>query len=240
MKTRHELPVLKKLNIRFDIDKLKESYKQFVQNKEWDGFSRDYSSLYNSHNSLPPNFFGEKELKNIGNISDVDWKKTSYKQISLTEFDDEFSLEDRKEGSHSKWSKRVVKNNPKADERWFRKIKPNVPDYLQYILNTMEGAHRTKFACLMPNSSIKPHIDFDTTYSIRLHIAIDTNDKCVIGGWDKKGKLSVAHIPADGSVWFLNPGVRHFAENKGNQPRVHLIFSVESQKLLDEPAEKWK
>ena len=136
--------------------------------------------------SLPPKFFDKEELKSIGKISDVDWRKTSYKQISLTEFDDEFSLKDRKEGSHSKWNKRVVKNNPKADERWFRKVKPDVPDYLLRMLNTIEGAHRTKFACLAPNSSIKPHVDFDTTYSIRLHIAIDTNDKCVIGGWGQR------------------------------------------------------
>lgn len=39
-------------------------------------------------------------------------------------------------------------------------------------------------------------------------------------------------MPADGHVWFVNPGVKHFAVNHGSTERVHLIISADSQSLL--------
>lgn len=231
-KGRHELPVIKKLDYRFDIEKLKLELNEFAQNKVWDGLGSDYAHMCETHTKLPKMFFKEEELKEVDCVCDLDWETSSYQQLSLTEFDEEYELSQRTEMSGSAWDNRVAKKDPKADERWYRKVKDDVPPYLREVLNTFYGSHRTRFANLAPRSEVKPHIDYDTTYGIRLHIALETNDKCFNGGWDKDGNEYKEHIPADGSVWMVNPGVKHYAVNNGDTPRNHLIISLDSQRVL--------
>jgi len=231
-KGRHELPVIKKLDYRFDIEKLKLELNEFAQNKVWDGLGSDYAHMCETHTKLPKMFFKEEELKEVDCVCDLDWETSSYQQLSLTEFDEEYELSQRTEMSGSAWDNRVAKKDPKADERWYRKVKDDVPPYLREVLNTFYGSHRTRFANLAPRSEVKPHIDYDTTYGIRLHIALETNDKCFNGGWDQDGNEYKEHIPADGSVWMVNPGVKHYAVNNGDTPRNHLIISLDSQRVL--------
>jgi hypothetical protein len=231
-KNRHDLPVISKLDHKFDIDKLKEELRLFSKNKIWDGLGSDYAHMCEAHTKLPKMFFKEKELDNIESVCDLDWEKTSYQQLSLTEFDGTYDLSQRTEISGSAWDTRIAKKDPKADERWYRKVKDDVPPYLREVLSTFEGSHRTRFANLAAYSDVKPHIDYDTMYGIRLHIALDTNDKCFNGGWDKDNNEVKEHIPADGSVWFINPGVKHYAINGGSTPRNHLIISIDSQQAI--------
>lgn len=231
-KGRHELPVIARLDYRFDIARLQEELKQFAADKVWDGLGSDYAHMCETHTKLPKMFFKEEELDNVDCVCDLDWEKTSYQQLSLTEFDETYDLSQRTELSGSAWDNRVAKRDPKADERWYRKVKNDVPSYLREVLDTFAGSHRTRFANLAPNSEVKPHIDYDTLYGIRLHIALDTNDDCYNGGWDKDGNEVKYHIPADGSVWLVNPGVKHYAVNAGNTPRNHLIISLDSQDVL--------
>ena len=58
---------------------------------------------------------------------------------------------------------------------------------------------------------------------------------CTFGGIDAvSGKNSRKDIfPADGTVWFINPGVKHWAKNDGEEERIHLIVSVDSQEILN-------
>ena len=178
-------------------------------------------------------FFKKEELQGVNCVCDLNWQKTSYQQLSLTEYDSTFSLDDRTEKSNSVWDKRIAKKNKKADERWFRKIKSDVPDSFRELFKLFDyKIHRTRFAKLSPHSNVKPHIDYDTLYGVRLHIAFETNDYCINGGWDKDNSETKTHIPADGSVWFINPGLKHYAENNGETERNHLILSLDSQKWL--------
>ena len=231
-KGRHELPVIKKLDYKFDIEKLKLELNEFSQNKVWDGLGSDYAHMCETHTKLPKMFFKEEELEEVDCVCDLDWETSSYQQLSLTEFDESYDLSQRQEMSGSAWDKRVAKKDPKADERWYRKVKNDVPSYLREVLNTFSGSHRTRFANLAPHSEVKRHIDYDTTYGIRLHIALSTNKECFNGGWDKDGNEFKEHIPADGTVWMVNPGVKHYAINGGDTPRNHLIISLDSQKVL--------
>lgn len=233
-KGRYELPVIARLNVNFDINKLKEELTQFSSNKVWDSLGSDYAHMCESHTRLPKMFFTKEELAGVDCVCDLDWEKTSYKQLSLTEFDDSYELAQRTEKSGSAWDNRIAKHDIKADERWYRKIKSDVPSYLHELLTYFKGSHRTRFANLAPHSTVKPHIDYDTLYGVRLHIALSTNDHCYNGGWDKDGNEIKFHIPADGSVWFVNPGVKHYAVNNGDTSRNHLIISVDGQEFLDE------
>jgi hypothetical protein len=233
-KGRYELPVLAKLHgITFDIGRLREELSVFSKGKIWDGLGSDYAHMCETHTKLPKMFFKEEELKNVDCICDLDWENSSYQQLSLTEFDETFDLSKRTEISGSPWDSRVAKRDIKADERWYRKVKDDVPQYLKEVISKFSKSHRTRFANLAPYSEVKPHIDYDTFYGIRLHIALETNKNCFNGGWDKDGNEIRQHIPADGSVWFVNPGVKHYAVNEGSTSRNHLIISVDSQEVLE-------
>lgn len=233
-KGRYELPVIARLNIRFDIDRLRKELKQFEENKVWDGLGSDYADMCEAHTKLPAMFFTEEELDGVNHVCDLDWEKTTYKQLSLTEYDETYDITQRIEKSGTAWDNRVAKKDPHADERWYRKFKDDLPPYLREVLTYFPNFHRSRFALLAPYNQVKPHIDYDTTYGIRLHIALETNEECYNGGWDKDGNEIKYHIPADGSVWFINPGVRHYAVNGGSTPRNHLIISLDSQLILEE------
>lgn len=231
-KTRYELPVIKKLDIKFDIERIKKEFEIYERDKIWDAFETDYVNMSNSY-ALPKMFFKDEELEGVDELVELDWEKSSYRQLSLTEYEPSYSLDQRVEKSGTNWDTRIAKHNTKADERWFRKIKKDVPSYLEEILNYFDGkAHRSRFARLAPHSEIKPHVDYDTIYGVRLHMAIETNELCFNGGWDENEKEFKFHIPADGHVWFINTGVKHFAFNNGDTPRIHLVMSVDSQNIL--------
>ena len=237
-KKRTELPVFKQLTkFQFDPKLLTEAYEQYVSGKEWDGLGNEYSNMCKTYTNLPSMFFPEEELEGVTCITQLDFTETSYKQISLVGFDEDYSLDQRTEKSGTRWDNIIAKNNPKADERFFRKRKDDVPEYFNYVLDTIgrDVVHRTRFANLMPKSVIDPHIDYNTEYGVRLHIPIITNDGCTFGGIDANtGETKERHFPADGSVWFINPGVKHWAKNDGDAERVHLIISVDSQAILED------
>lgn len=231
-KNRWELPVIKPLDFRVDIDRLRTELSDFSKGKVWDGLGSDYASLCETHTKLPKMFFKDEELEGIDCVCDLDWEKTSYQQLSITEFDDEYDLSQRTEKSGTVWDERIAKHKKDADERWFRKIKEDVPPYMREIMQMFPGAHRARFSTLAPRSTVKPHIDYDTLYGIRIHIALETNELCYNGGWDQEGNEVKYHIPADGSVWFVNPGVKHYAVNDGDTARNHLIISLDTQSIL--------
>ena len=232
-KGRYELPVMARLHgVSFDIDRLREELALFSRDKIWDGLGSDYAHMCETHTKLPKMFFKEEELAGVDCVCDLDWEHSSYQQLSLTEFDESYNLSQRTEMSGSVWDERIAKRDTKADERWYRKLKEDVPSYLQEVLSSFPGFHRTRFANLAPYSEVKPHIDYDTLYGIRIHIALETNGECFNGGWDKDGNEVKFHIPADGSAWFVNPGVKHYAINGGDTPRNHLIISMDTQRFL--------
>jgi len=237
-KKRTELPVYKQLKqFSFDPDLLREAYHEYVNNKTWDGIGNEYAAMCETYTKLPSMFFKKEELEGVERACDIDWERASYQQISLVDFDESYNLDQRTEKSGTRWDTTVAKNNPRADERFFRKRHQDVPEYFNHVLDTIgrEIVHRTRFAKLNPKSQIKPHIDYNTEYGIRLHIPIITNKGCTFGGIDPvTGETQERHFPTDGSVWFINPGVKHWAKNDGDQERVHLIISVDSQEILNE------
>ena len=236
-KKRTELPVYKQLKqFSFDPDLLRQAYQEYVNNKTWDGIGNEYAAMCETYTKLPSMFFKKEELEGVERACDIDWERASYQQISLVDFDESYNLDQRTEKSGTRWDTTVAKNNPRADERFFRKRHQDVPEYFNHVLDTIgrEIVHRTRFAKLNPKSQIKPHIDYNTEYGIRLHIPIITNEGCTFGGIDPvTGETQERHFPTDGSVWFINPGVKHWAKNDGDQERVHLIISVDSQEILN-------
>ena len=229
---RWEVPVLGRLGISVDIDRIRAELAEYSQGKTWDGLGNEYSNLCETHTRLPKMFFREEETASVECVCDLDWANTSYQQLSLTEFDPDWHVSQRTELSGSRWDKPIRKWPEQADERYYRKILPDVPDYMREVMAMLPNAHRSRFSSLAPGAEVKPHIDYDTLYGIRVHIAIDTNEHCYNGGYDQSGADIRHHIPADGSVWLVNPGVKHYAVNGGDTARTHWIISLDSQSII--------
>lgn len=224
-KSRHELPPIRKLGIKFDIDRLRADLDALASNRRWDGLGAEYRNLCEIFHQLPP-FFMEDCSQPVDD--------SNYQQLALTEFDQSYSLDQRPEKSGSFWDHAHPHRNPAADERFYRKPVGDLPPYLQACLDFFRPSlHRARFAKLKANSQVKPHIDYDTRYSCRLHIPIQTNPSCMMGVEGKNGEKVEEHFEADGSVYFVNQGLKHWATNPSTTERVHLILSVDSQRFLE-------
>jgi len=101
--------------------------------------------------------------------------------------------------------------------------------YIEEVLNAFSKPTRVRFCIIEPGGYIKPHIDYNTDYGVRYQIPIVTNDWCHVGVQRKGEKPEIIHMPADGSVWFMNQGYNHAAWNMGKTDRIHLIVCVGGQ-----------
>ena len=152
-------------------------------------------------------------------------KSNPYKQMAFTEYNPQFNPE--------QFNVKIPKN--RLDERQYNKLKPWVKgSYLEKVVSTFKGfVTRVRLSRMEPGCIIDEHIDYNTDYSIRIHIPLRTNDEC--GFYIHRGsgyKKDYVKMPADGSCWFINQGYKHSAWNKGESPRDHLVFSIAGQEDL--------
>jgi len=122
--------------------------------------------------------------------------------------------------------------NPFADELNYGKRNKLAKGVVAEILDYFESkVTRVRFAMLAPHFSIKPHIDYDTSYIMRYHFPILTNQSCKMHVI-REGKEKSVHFPADGRLYFLNAGYKHWASNDSSASRLHLIVDVHGQHEL--------
>lgn len=233
---RKQLPSFLKLPYHFDMDKILYEFKKFEDTNLYDDLNSSnpdsaYGDFYNSSSKL-------EHLKKFAEVNeDVSKGSQFYRQLSLTEFDGERS-ERQLEQDNSVSTYRKSTNpadpsyDPVMDERRYTRRKDICTGYWNDILDTFKApVTRTRFAYMAPGHSIKPHIDYNTTYSIRVHIPIITNKDAFMCVKTKDG-IQRMHMPADGGVYFLNTGLTHWAENNGTEGRIHLVISLNGQEDL--------
>jgi len=230
---RKELPYFKKLDYRFDMNKLLEAFEPFRDASLYDDLNASnpdsaYGDFYNSASKL------EHLKKFAKSDEDVINGSQHYRQLSLTEFDGDRTVRAVESDNAYKTYRKSTNPadpayEPVMDERRYTKRKAICSGYWNDILDTFKApVTRTRFAYMAPGHSIKPHIDYNTTYSIRVHIPIVTNPDAVMYV-KSKGDTHKMHMPADGSAYFLNTGMVHWAENNGTEGRVHLVISLDGQ-----------
>jgi len=118
---------------------------------------------------------------------------------------------------------------PEADEHNFGVRNDMVAGPIEDFLNSFKAPlARVRFAAMAPGFDIKPHTDYDPTYITRFHLPIITNDGCKFFA-ENKGVVQEKRMPADGRVYFLNAGIKHWAVNEGSTWRVHLLIDVKNQ-----------
>ena len=255
LKKRNELPNFMQLPYIFDINKIIDSLNNIPEDfndlNDSDGYGRVAESCpcleekfglkfntiedaykYLRNSGIKPENMKWDYTKFVQNSkSGFKLKNNPYKQMALTEYNTKFNPEE--------FNVQIPKN--RLDERQYNKLKHWViGTYLEEVLSTFKGlVTRARISRMEPGCVIDEHIDYNTNYSIRVHIPIRTNNKS--GFYVRRslnGKKDYIQMPANGRCWFLNQGYRHSAWNKGNTPRDHLVLSLVGQEDLAMIAKK--
>jgi hypothetical protein len=221
MKRREELPFFKKLPYTFDVDRILKDFNLIKDKNDDLTIEGGYGDLVGSKAPKLENAFS------IGKYTEyVDGMvKGDYTQVGMTQYNPD--------AVNREYNIKI--SNKRPDERHYNSLRPELEgSYIQEVMNTFRGeATRTRIAILKPGAAIKPHIDYNTDYSVRYHIPLKTNDLSGFDNVDKAGNREEIHMGL-GECWFLNQGFRHSAWNNGNTERWHLIVSVLTQEDLDD------
>lgn len=238
--TRRQLPSFIRLDIKFDVAALLkgceelglldfEDYKdiQYDQQNEFSGLVKSNEFTVNSH------FLGEGEKE---------LNSDSYRHKYLTGFNEEVRTDvpDTQKNIRQRLE-RLQKTSriytPESDELNYGRRLDTDKGLFDPVLNYFESRLcRVRLAAMSPHFQIKPHIDHDPSYITRYHMPLITNDKCtmhVIRHDNGLEREEVARFKADGHLYFLNTGFKHWAENNSEETRLHLIIDVHGQKELE-------
>jgi hypothetical protein len=87
---------------------------------------------------------------------------------------------------------------------------------------------RVRFSRMRPGGQVPPHIDYNTTYAMRVIIPLGGCDGVENHFW-VNGEHKVVELKAK-RCYFLNIGYKHAVYHKGNDLRHYLIASIDGQK----------
>lgn len=237
MKKRQYLPLMSKLPLNVDIQKLQT---EFSENGFWDwdlydGLKKGTASENGLvvRQILLSYFLAEGEDPTEGG--------EAYKMLCLTDYNgkldttdlaitDAARLERISDPSHPMYV-------PEADEKNYDKRNEYSKGYVGEIMDLIEKhvghVTRTRYAVLMPGEEIKEHRDINTDKAIRIHVPLFTDPDVIFGVRGKKNTVE-QHMAADGGVWFINQAYPHYVKNESNKPRVHLVMSVVGQGMIED------
>lgn len=130
------------------------------------------------------------------------------------------------------YSELKMLNSKLIDEKCYDTLLPQYKGtYVEEVLSMFKSRPtRVRLIVKKSGAMIKPHIDYDTTYSVRYFIPLKTNPWAFTA---LKGKHDsspeVVHLEADGSVYFVNQGNQHAAWNAGFEDDIRLIVACDGQ-----------
>jgi len=146
-------------------------------------------------------------------------------------------IEHQHQLSHSRRIRSVETINtdydPLVDERLCTSFIPEIKGtYIEQLLSKFSArVTRTRFARLRPGDIVSEHIDNSPNFVIRAHFVIRTNSKC-LNGYRSNQIESETHFEK-GGVYLVNNGIPHWAYNRGDEDRVHLLVSLDGQEDFD-------
>lgn len=220
-KLKYQLPDIIELPHKFDIVKLR---------KDVDTIAHKFKGVLEANGVLCAN-----------NHKLVEQVYDHFDQINLTVFEDninDISLEKCEKTYNSTSVKKRLRRldiDPGLDERNYRlPTKEYSGSYFEEVVKTFKcPAIRVRITKLKSGKELIPHIDYDPNYATRIIIPIYTNDDVINQFW-RKEKYFEYHLPANGSAFFLNTGIRHSVINKGKTDRIALMFSLDGTEDINE------
>lgn len=117
----------------------------------------------------------------------------------------------------------------KVDEKDFTVFMEEMSDlYLGEVVQAVYNQHSGKFQGRAQLTWLGNHRQFDFHTDPhtpnRYHIPVITNRDCY---WlfRQEGHVYKLHMPADGSVWYIDPSVEHTFVNDSDFTRLHILFT---------------
>lgn len=104
--------------------------------------------------------------------------------------------------------------------------------YFQEITQQCKAkAIRVRITKLAPGKQIPFHVDYDVSYAVRCICPIYGGSN-VVNLFKRNGTLEAYNLE-DGHAYFLNIGYPHAVVNMSNQPRIALMFSLDSTQDIE-------
>ena len=123
--------------------------------------------------------------------------------------------------------------NPHADELNYGKRNELCVGEIAKTMDLFESQiTRARLTYLVAGHDIKPHVDYDPSYTTRYHIPIITHPD-VLMHMERKGQHYCMHMPANGNIYFFNTGIKHWVTNNSPIDRLHLVIDVHGQSELE-------
>jgi hypothetical protein len=234
MKNRKQLPLVARLN-QFTVN-VDEILQHCGQHGLLD--SSKYTDIQYSANSRHQEFLVSNEFCKTSFFTETDaplLEGERYKQLYLTDFDeskrsDRVALESTNIfGRTRRLDPEKDQYLPEADELNYGVRNQYASGPLANLLDRFKSKiTRVRLAYLTAGFAIKPHVDYDPSYITRYHIPLITNPQVIIG-FERSSIEHRHHLPADGSVYFFNSGIKHWVENNSTHDRIHLIVDTHGQ-----------
>ena len=116
--------------------------------------------------------------------------------------------------------------DPLVDERNYTRLPEDLEGtYITELLSQFRARPvRARFVSLKPGTEVRPHIDYSPKYALKVHIPVYTNDKAILG-FEGHGE----HHLRSGKATIVNSAIKHWAANRGDEERIHLVISLDGQ-----------
>lgn len=238
-KKKRDYPYVGKLSKTINIEKIQKTVNEVLdENKNrMVGFSRDTDLASTEHNYALSNKDGNSFVPNYDEIykyyasigfqslSDDAMEKCSH----ITREANSFTPFERQRGVRLTSSSSY---HPIYDERNYTKpTKFNKGEITKLLDGFIAEPCRSALVVLHPGKFLAPHYDCGPEIVARLQIPIFTNPDAVIG-FKHGNEWHEYHLPADGSIFFLNSGYEHYAVNNGTESRYQIRVCLNGQEDL--------
>lgn len=218
-------------NIKFDIQLLREEVTRL--NDKWVNLFQANRGLCATHPEL-----AESNYHHFNQINLTYFEPTHDEFLELTDLREECkvissseSLGNTKAQRHNTKINRLSTLPPAMNEHnWYHPLAIYENSYIQYAIESQFKAKpiRVRLSRIEPGKFLTPHIDYDTTYAVRVIVPISGTEGVTNVVWPKNQREEY-NMTCDGSAYFLNVGYKHSVEHNGSDYRIALMFSLASQ-----------
>ena len=232
IRTKYQLPSVAPIpGIKFDVEKLRQEVARL--NEEWVNVYQANRGLCAVHEDLASDNYHHFDQINL----------TYYEQslndvLDLTELRNECKITANSESlGKSKTQKYRTKIRrmeglpaPMNEHNWYHPL----PIYQgSYLKEAIEGQFnstpiRVRLSRIRAGKYLTPHIDYGPDYAVRINVPIQGTEGVYNKVW-RRGVEEEYQMPSDGSAYFLNVGLKHSVEHRGEQDRIALMFSLPTQ-----------
>ena len=213
-------------NIKFDINRMKEEL-SYIGDK-WQNIYDANPGITKLHDqSFLAQIYSTLHEIPLMSMSPEDMKKA-----------EDFEIEDLGKSKTERVRNKKAKGAnlpPTANEMlWDYPLDAYKGSYFEHAIKNNFKAEvcRARIHLLEPGKDISPHIDYDPSYGVRCICPISGTEGTTNYFW-YNGEKQEYNLPADGSVYFLNTGFKHSVENRGDENRIALVWTLKSQEDIE-------